>query len=136
MAKKEGRAIAFHGNVIDLLQYAVDNNEQIHLLSDQTSCHAPYSGGYCPQSLTFDERTELLGTDKGKFKELVHESLLMHYELIKKLTANGSYFFDYGNSFMKAIYDAGCQEICKMATMKQMVLYGLVCRRHYGPNVV
>jgi len=113
MGKKEGRAIAFHGNVIDLLQYAVDNDEQIHLLSDQTSCHAPYSGGYCPQSLTFDERTELLGTDKAKFKELVHESLLKHYELIKKLTANGSYFFDYGNSFMKAIYDAGCQEICK-----------------------
>lgn len=112
MDKKEGRAIAFHGNVVDLLEYAVENNIDIHLLSDQTSCHAPYSGGYCPAGLTFEERTELLGTDKNAFRKLVDASLIKHYEIIKKLVANGSYFFDYGNSFMKAIYDAGVQEIC------------------------
>lgn len=112
MDKKEGRAIAFHGNVVDLLEYAVENNIDIHLLSDQTSCHAPYSGGYCPAGLTFEERTELLGTDKNAFRKLVDESLIKHYEIIKKLVANGSYFFDYGNSFMKAIYDAGVTEIC------------------------
>jgi len=112
MDKKEGRAIAFHGNVVDLLEYAVENNIDIHLLSDQTSCHAPYSGGYCPAGLSFEERTELLGTDKNAFRKLVDESLVKHYNVIKKLVANGSYFFDYGNSFMKAIYDAGVQEIC------------------------
>jgi urocanate hydratase len=31
----------------------------IDLLSDQTSCHVVYDGGYCPQGLTFQERTEL-----------------------------------------------------------------------------
>lgn len=113
MDKKEGRAIAFYGNVVDLLAYAVENNVQIHLLSDQTSCHAPYSGGYCPVGITFEERTELLGTDKNKFRELVDASLIKHYAIIKTLVANGSYFFDYGNSFMKAMYDAGVQEICK-----------------------
>jgi urocanate hydratase len=112
MDKKEGRAIAFHGNVVDLLEYAVENSIDIHLLSDQTSCHAPYSGGYCPAGLTFDERTELLGTDKNAFRKLVDKSLIKHYEIIKQLVANGSYFFDYGNSFMKAIYDAGVTEIC------------------------
>jgi len=111
--KKEGRAIGYHGNIVDLLAYAVEHNISVPLVSDQTSCHAPYSGGYCPQGLTFEERTELLGKDKAKFRDLVDESLRKHYAVIKKLTANGSYFFDYGNSFMKAIYDAGVQEICK-----------------------
>lgn len=111
--KKEGLAIAFDGNIVDLLEYATQNNISIPLLSDQTSCHVPYDGGYCPQGLTFEERTELLRTDKKKFSELVDESLKKHFELIKTLVDRGSYFFDYGNAFMKAVYDAGVDEICK-----------------------
>ncbi len=113
MEKGEGRAIAFYGNVVDLLEYAVEKDVQIHLLSDQTSCHVPYDGGYCPQGLTFEERTEMLNNDKPQFIEKVNESLKRHYEVVKALTAKGSYFFDYGNAFMKAIYDAGQPEICK-----------------------
>ena len=37
-----------------------DHEVPIDLLSDQTSCHAAYDGGYCPQGLTFEERTRLL----------------------------------------------------------------------------
>ncbi|WP_099191494.1 urocanate hydratase [Tepidibacter mesophilus] len=113
MDKKEKCAIAYHGNIVDLLEYAVDNDVKIDLLSDQTSCHAVYDGGYCPQGLTFEERTELLDKDKGKFIELVDSTLKHHFELIKKLHENGTYFFDYGNSFMKAVYDAGAVEISK-----------------------
>lgn len=113
MDKGEGHAIAFHGNIVDLLEYAADNDVHIDLLSDQTSCHAVYDGGYCPVGITFEERTELLGSDKPKFIELVNETLRKHYEVIKRLVNRGVYFFDYGNSFMKAVYDAGVQEICK-----------------------
>ncbi|SHH32714.1 urocanate hydratase [Caloranaerobacter azorensis DSM 13643] len=113
MDRKEGIAIAFYGNIVDLLEYAVENNVDIDLLSDQTSCHAAYDGGYCPQGLTFEERTELLRTNKAKFRELVDKSLRRHFELIKTLVDRGAYFFDYGNSFMKAVYDAGVKEICK-----------------------
>ncbi|SHH00485.1 urocanate hydratase [Tepidibacter thalassicus] len=113
MQKEESCAIAYHGNIVDLLEYAVENNIKIDLLSDQTSCHAVYDGGYCPQGLTFEERTELLGKDKSKFKELVDNTLRHHFELIKELTKKGTYFFDYGNSFMKAVYDAGVKEIAK-----------------------
>lgn len=113
MKKKEATALAYHGNIVDLLKYAVDNNINIELLSDQTSCHAPYDGGYCPQGLTFDERTALLNTDKHKFIEEVNTSLLKHFNLIKTLVERGTYFFDYGNSFMKAVYDAGAKEIAK-----------------------
>jgi len=112
-AKKESLSIAFHGNIVDLLEYAVENEVSIDLLSDQTSCHVAYDGGYCPQGLTFDERTRLLKTDHVRFKEYVDRSLRHHFELIKTLVDRGVYFFDYGNSFMQAVFDAGVTEICK-----------------------
>ena len=116
MEKRESQAIAFHGNIVDLLEYAVDNDVHIELLSDQTSCHAPYDGGYCPQGLTFDERTELLRSDRKRFIELVDKSLVRHFSLIRMLVDKGTYFFDYGNSFMKAVFDAGAKEIAKNGT--------------------
>ncbi|MBE8527871.1 urocanate hydratase, partial [Amycolatopsis sp. H6(2020)] len=57
---KEPASIAYHGNIVDLLQYAVDHQIEVPLLSDQTSCHAQYDGGYCPEGMTFEQRTELL----------------------------------------------------------------------------
>ena len=113
MEKKETVSIAYHGNIVDLLQYAVDNNIKIELLSDQTSCHVPYDGGYCPQGLTFEERTEMLANDNERFCELVDQTLVKHYHLIKTLVERGSYFFDYGNSFMRAVFDAGAKDIAK-----------------------
>ncbi len=107
------KAIAYHGNIVILLEYAVKNNIHIDLLSDQTSCHAVYDGGYCPDTLSFDERTELLKTNKKEFVKLVDETLVRHYEAIKKLTDRGTYFFDYGNSFLKAVSDTGIKEIFK-----------------------
>ncbi len=111
--KKEARSIAYHGNIVDLLQYVVDQDIKVELLSDQTSCHAVYEGGYCPMGLSFAERTALLGSDKKKFIGLVNETLKKHYALIRTLTARGTYFFDYGNSFMKAIFDTGETSIAK-----------------------
>ena len=113
MKRKEALSVAYHGNIIDLLEYAVAHKVKIELLSDQTSCHEPYTGGYCPTGMSFEERTELLTTDRKKFEREVNKSLHRHFNAIKKLTAQGTYFFDYGNSFMKAIYDAGVNEISK-----------------------
>lgn len=110
---KEPISIAYHGNIVDLLQYAVDHNIKVPLVSDQTSCHNAYNGGYCPQGMTFDERTQLLSSDPQKFREEVDKTLRKHFELIQILHERGSYFFDYGNSFLKAIYDAGVQEVSK-----------------------
>ena len=110
MDKKEPISIAYHGNIVDLLQYAVDNKIHIDLLSDQTSCHNAYDGGYCPQ-ISFEERTRMLGQDRQKFIELVNKTLRKHFELVKILSDRGTYFFDYGNSFLKAVYDAGVKEV-------------------------
>ena len=109
-------SLAFYGNIIDLLEYAVKNDVHIEMLSDQTSCHVPYDGGYCPQGLTFEERTAMLSEDKNGFINRVNESLIKHYQLIKKLVDQGTYFFDYGNSFMKAVFDAGEKAIAANGT--------------------
>lgn len=111
MRRREPCSIAYHGNIVDLLEYAEREKILIELLSDQTSCHAVYEGGYCPVGLTFEERTRLLHESPEEFRHLVDISLHRHFEVIKKLVARGTYFFDYGNSFMKAIYDAGVKEI-------------------------
>lgn len=112
-AAREPVSIAYHGNIVDLLEYAGEASIHIDLLSDQTSCHAVYEGGYCPVGISFEERTRLLSGDHDAFCTLVNRSLCRHYEIIKKLVAAGTYFFDYGNSFMKAIYDAGVKEISR-----------------------
>ena len=113
VSDKKPVSIAYHGNIVDLLEYAVEHELKIELLSDQTSCHAVYDGGYCPQGLTFQERTEMIRKDHDRFVELVNKSLRRHFDLIKILVERGSYFFDYGNSFMRAVFDAGVTEICK-----------------------
>lgn len=111
--RKEPISIAYHGNIVDLLEYVVKNNKNIDLLSDQTSCHAVYDGGYCPRGIDFVERTRLLKEERAEFERLVDCTLKDHFELIKELCNRGVYFFDYGNSFMKAIFDAGVKEISK-----------------------
>lgn len=113
MKKRVPVSVAYHGNVVDLLEYAVSHDKKIELLSDQTSCHAVYEGGYCPAGITFEERTRLLHDDPARFHELIDDTLRRHYEAIKILVERGTYFFDYGNSFMKAIYDAGVKEISR-----------------------
>ena len=113
MDRREPCSIAYHGNVVDLLEYAEREGILIELLSDQTSCHAVYEGGYCPVGISFEERTRMLREEPEAFRELVDKSLRRHFEVIRKLVARGSYFFDYGNSFMKAIYDAGVKEISR-----------------------
>ncbi|NHJ25595.1 MAG: urocanate hydratase [Candidatus Lokiarchaeota archaeon] len=109
--EKKEISIAYHGNIVNLWKFVVDNNIKIDLASDQTSCHAPYEGGYTPIGLNFDEGRELLKRNRDKFNELVDKSLKQQYLLIKDMTTRGTKFWDYGNSFLKAVYDAGAIDI-------------------------
>ncbi len=113
VAARENRSIAYHGNIVELLEHMAVRKIQVDLLSDQTSCHVVYDGGYCPQGLTFAERTKLLSSNRDEFRKLVDKSLRRHCEAIKKLTEQGTYFFDYGNAFLKAVFDAGVTEVAK-----------------------
>lgn len=105
-------SIAFYGNIVDLLEYAVRMGQKIDLLTDQTSCHVAFEGGYCPQGLTYEERTEILAKDIDGFRNRVKKTLFRHHELIETLRARGTYFFDYGNSLTTTFYEIGLKEVC------------------------
>jgi urocanate hydratase len=110
---KQALSIAYHGNIVDLLDYVDKHNIKAELISDQTSCHAVYEGGYTPAGLSFEEGRKLLASDLAKFRDLVDQSLIKHYKVLKSLTAKGARFWDYGNSFMASVYDAGEHQIAK-----------------------
>ncbi|MFX1376766.1 MAG: urocanate hydratase [Promethearchaeota archaeon] len=114
-ARESGRrlSIAYHGNVVNLWKYVVKNNIKVDLASDQTSCHAVYEGGYTPFQISFKEGRELIKSNVDRFRKLVDDSLKEQINLIKTMTERGTYFWDYGNSFLKAVYDSGIKEIAK-----------------------
>ncbi len=114
-SKTEGKAdsIGYYGNIVDLLEYLNKKKIHVELLSDQTSCHAVYEGGYTPVGVTFEEGRKLMKENPAKFNQLVDESLKRHFRSIKRLTEKGSYFWDYGNSFMASVFEAGEKAIAK-----------------------
>jgi len=107
----EAVSIGYYGNVVELLQYIVEHDIEVDLLSDQTSCHEAYSGGYIPVGHSFQEARKLLEENPEEFRGEVDRSLKEHYRCLKEIVDRGAYFFDYGNSFLKAVYDAGVKEI-------------------------
>jgi urocanate hydratase len=112
---KDPVSIAYHGNVVDLWDYLDKNNIPVELASDQTSCHDAYGGGYTPAGVSFDEGRRLLKENPDQFRQMVDASLKKQYGFIQSLTRKGTHFWDYGNSFLKAVYDAGITEVAKKA---------------------
>nr|MDK2850660.1 urocanate hydratase [Candidatus Cloacimonadota bacterium] len=110
---KKPLSIAYHGNVVDLLEYVNKQDVKVELISDQTSCHAVYEGGYTPVGVSFEEGRRILEKDPKHFKNLVDKSLGRHYRVIKSLTDKGSHFWDYGNSFMASVFEAGETSIAR-----------------------
>jgi len=108
---KKPVSIAYHGNIVDLLEYCITHNIYIELASDQTSCHDAYGGGYTPVNYTFEEGRKLLKENPELFKEKVNLSLVKQFHLVNELSKRGTHFWDYGNSFLKAVYDAGAPEV-------------------------
>ncbi|WP_228851694.1 urocanate hydratase [Aegicerativicinus sediminis] len=100
-------SIAYIGNVVDVWERFYDENVYIHLGSDQTSLHNPWSGGYYPAGISFEEGNELIKSDPEQFKKKVQESLVRHANAINKHAARGTYFFDYGNAFLLEASRAG-----------------------------
>ena len=108
---KKPVSIAYHGNIVDLWQYVLDHNIPIELASDQTSCHDAYGGGYTPAGVSFEEGRRLLHENPELFRKKVDESLVRQFRLIQKMAGCGTRFWDYGNSFLKAVFDAGAVDV-------------------------
>ncbi|MDO6581263.1 urocanate hydratase [Photobacterium sp. 2_MG-2023] len=106
-ANDEVVSIAFIGNVVDVWETFYEKDIFIHLGSDQTSLHNPWSGGYYPVDISYDESNRLIREEPELFKVKVQDTLKRHADAVNKHTARGTYFFDYGNAFLLEASRAG-----------------------------
>ena len=112
-ANKEVVSIAFQGNIVDLWERLAADNVTVDLGSDQTSLHNPYSGGYYPAGLSFEEGEEMIANNPEEFKRQIQDTLRRHVNAINVMSERGMYFFDYGNAFLKAARDEAQADILK-----------------------
>ncbi|MCF6295781.1 MAG: urocanate hydratase [Flavobacteriaceae bacterium] len=108
-SNKEVLSIAYLGNVVDVWEKFDEENIFIDLGSDQTSLHNPWSGGYYPAGLSFEEANNMMASHPDLFKEKVQESLRRQATAINKHATKGTYFFDYGNAFLLEASRAGAK---------------------------
>ena len=99
-AGKEVVSIAYIGNIVDVWERFDTEDIFVHLGSDQTSLHNPWSGGYYPVGTSYEESNRLIRKEPEAFKDKVQESLRRQAASINNHTAKGTYFFDYGNAFL------------------------------------
>ena len=104
---KKGISLAYQGNIVDLWEKIARENLFIDIGSDQTSLHNPWSGGYYPVGLSFEDSNTMMAEEPEKFKVAVQESLLRHAAAINTIAKRGMYFFDYGNAFLLEASRAG-----------------------------
>ena len=107
MENKETVSLAYVGNVVDLWERLAAGNIPVDLGSDQTSLHNPWAGGYYPVGQTFEESVKMMAEEPERFREAVRASLRRHVAAINRLSADGMYFFDYGNAFLLESSRAG-----------------------------
>ena len=106
-ANKEVVSIAYQGNIVDVWEKFDHENVYVDLGSDQTSLHNPWSGGYYPVDISFEESNHLMAEEPEEFKRQVQLTLVRHANSVNKHTAKGTYFFDYGNAFLLEASRAG-----------------------------
>ena len=111
--KKEVLSIAFIGNIVEVWERFDTDDVFVHVASDQTSLHNPWSGGYYPVGMSYEDANALLSKDPDKFKQAVQKSLVRQATAINKHTAKGTYFFDYGNAFLLEASRAGADVMHK-----------------------
>ncbi len=104
---REAVALAFQGNVVDLWEALADSDIDVELGSDQTSLHIPYTGGYYPIGMTYEESNAMMAADPETFKARVQETLLRHISAIERCVRQGMKFWDYGNAFLLECSRAG-----------------------------
>ena len=107
VGEKRVVSMAYVGNVVDLWERLAEENIHVDLGSDQTSLHNPWAGGYYPVGVSLEESNRMMAEEPELFKEKVQESLRRQVAAINKLTADGMYFFDYGNAFLLESSRAG-----------------------------
>ena len=107
--KEELVSIAYIGNIVDVWERFYEEEVFVTVGSDQTSLHNPWSGGYYPADLSFEESNDLIANNPDKFKQEVQKTLVRHAAAVNKHAERGTYFFDYGNAFLLESSRAGAE---------------------------
>ncbi|HDZ40632.1 MAG TPA: urocanate hydratase [Bacteroidetes bacterium] len=100
-------SLAYYGNIVDVWENLAEKNIMVDIGSDQTSLHNPWSGGYYPAGLGFEEANRLMSVNPGEFRKIVQHSLRRQVKAINHHSSMGTYFFDYGNAFLLEASRAG-----------------------------
>lgn len=107
IASASVKSFAYIGNVVDVWERFDTEGIHIHLGSDQTSLHNPWSGGYYPAGYSLEESNRMMADDPASFQLAVKNSLRRHADAVNRHAAKGMYFFDYGNAFLLEAGRAG-----------------------------
>lgn len=106
-------SLGYLGNIVDLWEKLAEEGIFIELGSDQTSLHVPFTGGYYPADLTFEESGRMMIRDPEGFREKVQDSLRKQVDAINTMHDRGMYFWDYGNAFLLEASRAGAKSILR-----------------------
>ena len=106
-SNEEVKSIAYIGNIVDVWESLYEADIYVHVGSDQTSLHNPWSGGYYPVGLSYEESNAMISDEPELFKTYVQKSLKRHAAAINAHHDRGTYFFDYGNAFLLEASRAG-----------------------------
>lgn len=105
-AKRKGEALSIgvRCNVVDLLQYLVDNNIEVDSLTDQTSAHDALVG-YFPENMTVEEAKVLRQQNPDAYVDRSLDTMARHVQLMIELQNRGAVTFDYGNNLRGQAHD-------------------------------
>jgi len=115
-ARKEKKPVSlgYVGNVVDLWERMAEVGMEVEMGSDQTSLHIPFTGGYYPAGLTYEQSNRMMVDDPDGFKEKVYESLRRQMGAIDRMAERGMHFWDYGNAFLLEASRAGAKGLLKL----------------------
>ena len=106
-------SIGYLGNIVDLWERLLARDVKVDLGSDQSSLHNPYLGGYYPVGYSLEESNAMMVDEPERFKAEVQATLRRHVKAINALSAQGMYFWDYGNAFLLEASRAGAEGILR-----------------------
>lgn len=134
-AKSTGEAVSlgYAGNVVTLLESVACSDLGVELISDQTSLHNPYGGGYYPVDMSLEEAQQQMTQDPVAYKEAVQSSLRRHVAAVNTLTQKGGFFWDYGNAFLKEASLAGADLKSEYKSYVETMMGPVLFDNGFGP---
>src|SRR5690606_26773528 len=70
-AREETISLAYIGNVVEVWERFAKEDVFVHVGSDQTSLHIPWTGGYYPVGISYTDANAMMREDPAQFKKEV-----------------------------------------------------------------